>query len=61
LPLAFLGGQGARSGSGEGRGRYSGCRGDLGAFSSGNITDEYVFFGGKRVAHRDSSGNLHYC
>ena len=25
--------------------------------SSGNITDEYVFFGGKRVAHRVVSGN----
>ena len=27
---------------------------------SGNITDEYVFFGGKRIAHRDSSGNIFY-
>ena len=28
---------------------------------SGNITDEYVFFGGKRVAHRNvSSGNIYY-
>jgi RHS repeat-associated protein len=28
---------------------------------SGNITDEYVFFGGKRVAHRTvSSGNIYY-
>ena len=26
--------------------------------SSGNITDEYVFFGGKRVAHRVVSGNI---
>ena len=26
--------------------------------SSGNITDEYVFFGGKRVAHRVASGNV---
>jgi RHS repeat-associated protein len=26
--------------------------------SSGNITDEYVFFGGKRVAHRVVSGNV---
>jgi RHS repeat-associated protein len=25
--------------------------------ASGNITDEYVFFGGKRVAHRTVSGN----
>ena len=25
--------------------------------ASGNITDEYVFFGGKRVAHRTISGN----
>jgi RHS repeat-associated protein len=29
--------------------------------ASGNITDEYVFFGGKRVAHRSvSSGNIFY-
>ena len=28
--------------------------------ASGNITDEYVFFGGKRIAHRDSSSNLYY-
>ena len=27
---------------------------------SGNITNEYVFFGGKRVARRDSSGNVFY-
>jgi RHS repeat-associated protein len=28
---------------------------------SGNITDEYVFFGGKRIAHRTvSSGNMYY-
>ncbi|MFZ1971656.1 MAG: RHS repeat-associated core domain-containing protein [Candidatus Acidiferrales bacterium] len=26
--------------------------------SAGNITDEYVFFGGKRVAHRVVSGNV---
>jgi RHS repeat-associated protein len=28
--------------------------------SSGNITDEYVYFGGKRVAHRVVSGNSMY-
>jgi RHS repeat-associated protein len=28
--------------------------------SSGNITDEYIFFGGKRVAHRVVSGNAIY-
>jgi RHS repeat-associated protein len=29
--------------------------------SSGNFTDEYVFFGGKRVAHRNvSSGSIYY-
>jgi RHS repeat-associated protein len=28
--------------------------------SSGNITDEYVFFGGKRIAHRVVSGNAIY-
>jgi RHS repeat-associated protein len=29
--------------------------------ASGNFTDEYVFFGGKRVAHRSvSSGNIFY-
>src|SRR5580658_9261555 len=28
--------------------------------SSGNITDEYVYFGGKRVAHRVVSGNSIY-
>jgi RHS repeat-associated protein len=27
---------------------------------SGNITDEYIFFGGKRIARRDSSGNIVY-
>jgi RHS repeat-associated protein len=27
---------------------------------SGNITDEYVYFGGKRVAHRDSGGSIYY-
>lgn len=29
--------------------------------SSGNLTDEFVYFGGKRVAHRDiSGGTLHF-
>ena len=28
--------------------------------SSGNITDEYIFFGGKRIAHRVVSGNTIY-
>ncbi len=28
--------------------------------ASGNLTDEYVFFGGKRIARRDSSGNVDY-
>ena len=28
--------------------------------ASGNITDEYVFFGGKRIAHRVVSGNAIY-
>jgi RHS repeat-associated protein len=28
--------------------------------SSGNITDEYIFFGGKRIAHRVVSGNAIY-
>jgi RHS repeat-associated protein len=28
--------------------------------ASGNITNEYVFFGGKRIARRDSSGNVNY-
>jgi RHS repeat-associated protein len=27
---------------------------------SGNLTDEYIFFGGKRIARRDSSGNVVY-
>jgi RHS repeat-associated protein len=27
---------------------------------SGNLTDEYVFFGGKRIARRDSSNNVVY-
>jgi RHS repeat-associated protein len=27
---------------------------------SGNITNEYVYFGGQRVARRDASGNLYY-
>ncbi len=27
---------------------------------SGNVTNEYVYFGGKRIAWRDSSGNIHY-
>ena len=27
---------------------------------SGNITDEYVFFGGKRIARRDAAGNVDY-
>jgi RHS repeat-associated protein len=27
---------------------------------SGNITDEYIFFGGKRIARRDSSNNVVY-
>ena len=26
----------------------------------GNLTNEYVFFGGKRIARRDSSGNVFY-
>ncbi len=28
--------------------------------ASGNITNEYVFFAGKRIARRDSSGNVSY-
>ena len=28
--------------------------------SSGNLTDEYIFFGGKRIARRDSSSNVVY-
>jgi len=29
--------------------------------ASGNLTDEYVFFGGKRIARRNvSSGNIFY-
>jgi RHS repeat-associated protein len=28
--------------------------------SSGSITDEYVFFGGKRIAHRDVNNNIYY-
>jgi len=28
--------------------------------ASGNITDEYVYFAGLRIAHRDSSGNVYY-
>jgi hypothetical protein len=28
--------------------------------SSGNITDEYIFFGGKRISHRVVSGNAIY-
>jgi RHS repeat-associated protein len=27
---------------------------------SGNLTDEYIFFGGKRIARRDSSSNVDY-
>jgi RHS repeat-associated protein len=27
---------------------------------SGNLTDEYIFFGGKRIARRDSSNNVVY-
>jgi RHS repeat-associated protein len=27
---------------------------------SGNLTDEYIFFGGKRIARRDSSSNVVY-
>jgi RHS repeat-associated protein len=28
--------------------------------SSGSFTDEYVFFGGKRIAHRDVNNNIYY-
>ena len=28
--------------------------------ASGNLTNEYVFFGGKRIARRDSSSNVNY-
>ncbi len=28
--------------------------------ASGNITDEYIFFGGRRIAHRKSSGEVDY-
>src|SRR4029077_12563104 len=28
--------------------------------ASGNLTDEYIFFGGKRIARRDSLGNVDY-
>lgn len=28
--------------------------------ASGNLIDEYIFFGGKRIARRDSSGNVNY-
>jgi RHS repeat-associated protein len=27
---------------------------------SGNITNEYVYFGGQRIARRDASGNVYY-
>jgi RHS repeat-associated protein len=27
---------------------------------SGNLSNEYIFFGGKRIARRDSSGNIFY-
>ena len=27
---------------------------------SGNLTDEYIFFGGKRIARRDSSNKVVY-
>jgi RHS repeat-associated protein len=28
--------------------------------TSGNVTSEYVFFGGKRIARRDASNNIYY-
>ncbi|MGH9814913.1 MAG: hypothetical protein ACRD6I_02430, partial [Candidatus Acidiferrales bacterium] len=28
--------------------------------AAGNITDEFIFFGGKRIARRDASGNVYY-
>src|SRR6266403_1268952 len=28
--------------------------------ASGNLTNEYVYFGGKRIARRDSSNNIYY-
>jgi hypothetical protein len=28
--------------------------------ASGNVANEYIFFGGKRIARRDSSGNVDY-
>jgi RHS repeat-associated protein len=28
--------------------------------SAGSITDEYVFFGGRRIAHRDVNNNIYY-
>ncbi len=28
--------------------------------ASGNITAEYIFFGGKRIARRDANGTVHY-
>ncbi len=55
-------GDGKRVQKSNGKLYWYGANGDVLAESdaSGNITDEYVFFGGKRVARRDAAGNVDY-
>ncbi|MGB6961185.1 MAG: RHS repeat-associated core domain-containing protein [Candidatus Acidiferrum sp.] len=55
-------GDGRRVQKSNGKLYWYGATGDILAESdaSGNISAEYVFFGGKRIARRDSSGNVFY-
>src|SRR5271154_6962237 len=55
-------GDGRRVQKSSGKLYWYGAGGEILAESdaSGNITSEYIFFGGKRIARRDSSGNVFY-
>jgi RHS repeat-associated protein len=55
-------GGGRRVQKSSGKLYWYGATGEILAESdaSGNITSEYIFFGGKRIARRDSSGNVFY-
>jgi RHS repeat-associated protein len=55
-------GDGRRVQKSNGKLYWYGATGDILAESdaSGNISSEYVFFGGRRIARRDASGNVFY-
>ena len=55
-------GDGRRVQKSNGKLYWYGATGDIldETDTSGNLTNEYVYFGGKRIARRDSSNNVYY-